>query len=871
MSSVFSDNISFIGNKPNFERDRVKTIAELLSEEPAQKRYPYGHIVFCEENGKHYKFNYNHKKPPTDTTGWDSTTGWFTLLDAPVDFTEVNNEITENSNAITQETVRAQNAEEVLSESISNNEQRISDIENVISQSPEMLDTLTNIAAWIEDDSTGSADVIVDVQENKERIEQLSKLDLRYGLLKYGTPNFTTSSKTLTIPSGTSIMGAGKVVTLTEDLIIDNSNDSGFGSHYIIIDLSDNTATYRLIRSNTTITLNNNYEVVLALLDWTLGFIWINSKKYKVNDVEYHKEINTNTISGIQERIEKLSKLDLRYGLLKYGTPNFTTSSKTLTIPSGTSIMGAGKVVTLTEDLIIDNSSDSEYGSHYIIIDLSNGTPTYRLIRSNTTITFNNNYEVVLALLDWALGFIWINSKTYKINDVEYHKEINTNTINGIQEDIKELSEDKARLELETKGYDAVCLGSYVYFPPIETGDKISLELLTDSGDTKIAVYLSDKQWPSSGYAVNVGYVTYGSCITVDIPSKFGSVSYIKLWANGLDDTEKVVRIKSLKRTLKVSSDNVVRKMLNIPVNFKKENLKILDIGNSYTENSTQYINGLLESAGANAVKRHSHYIAVRGGASFKSWYDCYNEKDVTARYYIAHKSGVPLSSEASFTEVTELNDDSSIKGEAFRNLLNNTAWDLIIIHQASAYSADYTKWETQESSGYLKEFIRLIKRTNPQAAIGTYLIHSYNTNHSNYTGYGSSLERWSEYADAVKSFMKEYGIDFVIPYGTAVQNLRASSLNDENQFSHDGTHLGRGLGCYVASCCYFQAMFAPIYDTSVVGNKYNEITFEEAKAGEIPVNSDNAIIAQKAAMFAVCDMFNVNNPELYENDWDMN
>ena len=75
MAAIYSDNINFIGNKPNFERDRVKTLAQLLAEEPAKRRYPFGHIVFCEEDNNHYKFNYNYEVP--GTTSKNDVTGWF--------------------------------------------------------------------------------------------------------------------------------------------------------------------------------------------------------------------------------------------------------------------------------------------------------------------------------------------------------------------------------------------------------------------------------------------------------------------------------------------------------------------------------------------------------------------------------------------------------------------------------------------------------------------------------------------------------------------------------------------------------------------------------------------------------------------------
>lgn len=104
-------------------------------------------------------------------------------------------------------------------------------------------------------------------------------------------------------------------------------------------------------------------------------------------------------------------------------------------------------------------------------------------------------------------------------------------------------------------------------------------------------------------------------------------------------------------------------------------------------------------------------------------------------------------------------------------------------------------------------------------------------------------------------------GIDFVIPYGTAVQNLRATSLNDGSDFSTDGTHLADGLGDYVAACCYWQSMFAPRFG-SIVGNTFRKTDLDENTKGVKNITDETASIAQKAAMWATYNWYEVVNPE---------
>lgn len=80
MAFNYMENISYNNNKPNFERDSVKTIAQLLAVNPSDKGYDYGHIVFCEEDGRHYKFNYDYDNPPKESEK-DCVTGWFVSSD----------------------------------------------------------------------------------------------------------------------------------------------------------------------------------------------------------------------------------------------------------------------------------------------------------------------------------------------------------------------------------------------------------------------------------------------------------------------------------------------------------------------------------------------------------------------------------------------------------------------------------------------------------------------------------------------------------------------------------------------------------------------------------------------------------------------
>ena len=118
---------------------------------------------------------------------------------------------------------------------------------------------------------------------------------------------------------------------------------------------------------------------------------------------------------------------------------------------------------------------------------------------------------------------------------------------------------------------------------------------------------------------------------------------------------------------------------------------------------------------------------------------------------------------------------------------------------------------------------------------------------------------------ETTKKAQANYGIDFIVPIATALEMVRASSANTtDNGMSRDNHHLADGLGRYVASCCYFEAVIAPMFGVSVYGN--TKRWAPTAGTGVVNVTDENALVAQKASVFACSDFFSlvdVDNTEL--------
>lgn len=334
-----------------------------------------------------------------------------------------------------------------------------------------------------------------------------------------------------------------------------------------------------------------------------------------------------------------------------------------------------------------------------------------------------------------------------------------------------------------------------------------------------------------------------------------------------LCEVEKSICFQNLYKDLRITETNIElvfnngeaikvpiyydKKIYNPPVDLNKEYLKILDIGNSYTVDAQSYLPQILKAA--NVPENYSVYSAIRGAASFKSWVDCYNNRDSFDSYDIRKVCGKGIDGIAGVGHAYD--------GSCFKNVLEKVDWDIVLIHQVSYYANNFDLWLGHDVGGYLNELIEIIRQTNLQATIGYLMVHSYADNYSSNTEKSSYL-RWENISNSTHKIKEQLGIDFIIPYGTAVENLRLTSLNDGSDFSTDGAHLAAGIGDYVASCCYYQTIFAPRFHKSILGNTFRQIDLDESIRGVKQIDDNNALLAQKSAILAVWNMWETINTE---------
>lgn len=274
----------------------------------------------------------------------------------------------------------------------------------------------------------------------------------------------------------------------------------------------------------------------------------------------------------------------------------------------------------------------------------------------------------------------------------------------------------------------------------------------------------------------------------------------------------------------------------NNPFPVYKSTLKVLAIGNSFTDDPTAYLDDLVISSGIDRTKL-CLYVGVIGGSSLQTWSEKYNSNETVE---ITRKVGLASVSTTSGTLKQIFSQD----------------WDIVVLNQLSSLAINYGSLNPHLKN--LKSFIRQ-DCTNQKVCIAWQSVWSY---YKDYTDNPKGIIGWSDLCSVTKEQINKDGVDIIIPTGTAIQNARGSSLNTVHDITRDGHHLAFGIGRYIAACTWFQTLFSPIFNVNIVGNTSTHTVTQGEKDLSTyewaDVTNDNKFLCQKAAFMATMDMYNL-------------
>ena len=263
--------------------------------------------------------------------------------------------------------------------------------------------------------------------------------------------------------------------------------------------------------------------------------------------------------------------------------------------------------------------------------------------------------------------------------------------------------------------------------------------------------------------------------------------------------------------------DAFARQFSNYPIPQRPDTLRILGIGNSFTDDGMEYLPDLLAAAGIENVilgrislggcslERHCREYAADT--------DCYTYRKSTHNRWV-----------------------TAPKKARLRDGIADERWDIVIIQQVSGKAGIYLTYGPW--LGHLVEIVRL-HCPNAGACIGWQQTWAYSTDsqHGDFKRYDrNQLLMYEGIITAVKQLMDETSIEVVVPTGTAIQNLRSMQPADWADVTRDGYHLNFRTGRYTAACTWFQTLVAPALGSTVTENECrlqgtpHELTEEEAK-----------------------------------------
>ena len=219
-----------------------------------------------------------------------------------------------------------------------------------------------------------------------------------------------------------------------------------------------------------------------------------------------------------------------------------------------------------------------------------------------------------------------------------------------------------------------------------------------------------------------------------------------------------------------------------VNVGISKESVKILAIGNSFSDNAMSYLYPILKAFGAEEVVLGNMYI---GGCSVATHYNNLS-KDSPA--YTYRKNDSRTATAGAFINTNSYKLSTVIVEEE---------WDYITFQQASDFSGQVATYEDAKLN-LMTEWAKN-SCANPNVKIGWHMTWAYqaNASHSAFPKYNK--DQMYMYQCIVSSVEQKIctnpNFDFVIPAGTAVQNARTSYVGDK--LTADGYHLN-SLGEYI-------------------------------------------------------------------------
>jgi hypothetical protein len=231
--------------------------------------------------------------------------------------------------------------------------------------------------------------------------------------------------------------------------------------------------------------------------------------------------------------------------------------------------------------------------------------------------------------------------------------------------------------------------------------------------------------------------------------------------------------------------------------------IKILAIGNSFSNDSLSMVYDIAKSAGIEVVVANLNF----NGCSLQTHWINANSNNA---YYTYQKW---------------MSDGMSQKPkQTMKKALLDEDWDYIILQQYSGYSGIYSTFKP-----YLNYLASYVKGLSPNSKLALNMTWAYasDSSHADFASYKKNQDTmYKAIAKTYQQAADESKIDIIIPCGTSIQNARTypnlKSIGDE--LTRDGFHLDEKMGRYIAGLTVFETLI--INEKKINIDLYDDVTF---------------------------------------------
>ena len=251
---------------------------------------------------------------------------------------------------------------------------------------------------------------------------------------------------------------------------------------------------------------------------------------------------------------------------------------------------------------------------------------------------------------------------------------------------------------------------------------------------------------------------------------------------------------------------------------MNNKSIKILCIGNSFSDDTTAYVAEIAASSGFSDVLVANLYI---GGCPIDKHFENLKNDLPAYRYSCNDGSG--------WVKTLDFKIADAIRADR---------WDWICIQHGSSHGGRYTDVESYKNLAELVALVKSIADPETKVAFNMTWVGEPSFDRPEMIEFNRDQERYFEAICAITESVvaATEGIERICPIGTAIQNARTTDLN--HKLNRDGYHLSMDIGRYIAGLAFLSAL------TRIPVNNVEWKPFE--------VSDDDKALVIKAVMMAM-------------------